>query len=72
MFAFVKALVTLTGHVKRIADSLCAIERLYRLELGSRDPAIIELDQSLTNEKTEVLYGSGLLDDKDDHFAEIG
>ena len=72
MLAFVKALVTLTGHVKRIADALGSIERLYRLELGSRDPAIIELDPKLVNEKTEVLYGSGLLDDKDDHFADLG
>jgi hypothetical protein len=72
MFAFIKALVTLTGHVKRIADALCAIERLYRLELGSRDPAIIELDPKLVNEKTEVLYGTPLPDDKDDHFSGSG
>lgn len=71
MFAFIKALVSLTGQLKRIADSLCSLERLYRLELGSRTPPVIELDASLTNEKTEVLYDSPVPDDSDDHFASM-
>ena len=71
MFAFIKALVSLTSQLKRIADALCSLERLYRLELGSRDPAIIELDPRLTNEKTEVLYDSPAPDDADDHFSAI-
>jgi hypothetical protein len=71
MFAFIKALVSLTGQLKRIADALCSLERLYRLELGSRNPAIIELDPKLTNEKTEVLYDSLVPDDSDDHFSSL-
>jgi hypothetical protein len=66
MFAFVKALISLTAQLKRIADSLLAIERLYRLELSSRSPAIIELDPALVNERTEVLYGSDPLENPEE------
>jgi hypothetical protein len=71
MFAFIKALVSLVAQLKRIADSLCSLERLYRLELGSRTPAIIELDPKLTSEQIEIMYDSPPPDDGDDHFSEI-
>ena len=69
MLSFIKALVSLTSQLKRIADALCSLERLYRLELGSRDPAIIELDPSLVNEKTEVLYDSPANNDDKDPYG---
>lgn len=63
MRLFIRSLVSLTTQLRRIADSLCSLEKLYRLELGSRTPPIIELDPSLANEKTEILYDSVTLEE---------
>lgn len=63
MRLFIRSIVSLTTQLRRIADSLCSLEKLYRLELGSRTPPIIELDPSLSNEKTEILYDSVTLEE---------